>query len=193
MVIDRPTNEQPGPMSPVELETPTRRGDVIAAFLCLAAGLVGYFLVVPAAVYVPAKFAGTANSPAFLPKVMFIVLIGLSAIYLAQSLALYLRKPHQGRARTKDWVLAGGTALICIGYIAAIYVVGMTLGAALIIVAMTYYFGERRPLVMGAIAIILPVLLWYFFEKIAYVLFPTPWFSFTEWLGSAGHLTLWIA
>ena len=183
MVIDRLTNEQADPMSPVELETPTRRGDVVAAFLCLAAGLVGYFLVVPAAVYVPSKFAGTANSPAFLPKVMFIILIGLSVIYLAQSLTLYLRNPPQGRARTTDWVLAGGTAVICIGYITAIYVVGMTLGATLVIVAMTYYFGERRPLVMGAIAIILPVLLWYFFEKIAYVLFPTPLFGFMEWLG----------
>jgi len=192
MVIDRPTNEQPKPISPVELETPTRRGDVVAAFLCLAGGLVGYFLVVPAAVYVPSKFAGTVNSPAFLPNVMFIVLIGLSLIYLVQSLALNLRNPPQGRARTKDWLLAGGTAVICIGYITAIYVVGMTLGAALVVVAMTYYFGERRPLVMGAIAIILPVLLWYFFEKIAYVLFPTSWLGGMEWLGSVRHLTLWI-
>ena len=69
------TSELPSPMPTVELETPTRRGDVVAAVLCLLVGLAGYYLIVPAAVYVPSKVAGTANSPAFLPNVLFLLLI----------------------------------------------------------------------------------------------------------------------
>ena len=193
MAIDSLTNEQPDPLLPVELETPTRRGDVVAASLCLVAGLAGYFLIVPAAVYVPSKFAGTANSPAFLPNVLFLMLTGLSVIYLIHSLSAYLRQPAQGQARPMDWMLAGGTALICIGYIVAIYIFGMTLGSALGVAATTYYFGERRPWVIGSIAIILPLMLWYFFEKVAYVLFPTSWMGIMEWLEGARNLTLGIA
>ena len=82
----------------VDLETPTRRGDVIAAALCLIAGLGGYFVVVPFAVYVPQQFAGTANSPAFLPNVMFILLAALSALYLVQSIIIInVKRPKVGR------------------------------------------------------------------------------------------------
>ncbi len=173
------------PPSPIELETPTHRGDVIAAALCLCAGLAGYFFVVPAAVHVPAKFAGTVNSPAFLPNALFILLAGLAAIYLAQSVITYLREARQGRARYSDWALAGGTALICIGYIGAIYLVGLTLGSALCVAVTIFYFGERRPWVIGLIAVVLPSALLYFFVKIANILLPSNALGLLDWIESA--------
>ncbi len=169
----------------IELDTPTHRGDIIAALLCLSLGLAGYFVIVPAAVYVPTKFAGTVNSPAFLPNVLFILLVGLSVIYLLKSVTIFLREAAQGRARNTDWLLAGGTALICIGYVGAIHLVGMTLGSALCVAAAILYFGERRPFVIGSIAIILPVLLWYFFVKIASIHLPTPVLPLMNWLESS--------
>jgi len=175
----------PEPPSPIELETPTHRGDVIAAALCLSAGLLGYFVVVPNAVYVPSKFAGSVNSPAFLPNVLFILLAGLGALYLAQSLIAYLREERQGRARSSDWALAGGTALICVGYIGAIYLVGLTLGSALCVAVTIYYFGERRLWVIGSIAVVLPALLLYFFVKIANILLPTNALGLLDWLESS--------
>lgn len=181
-----PTASSP---APIELETPTRRGDVVAAAACLAGGLIGYFILVPNAVYVPSRFAGTANSPAFLPNVLFLILIVLSVIYLIQSLIIHLREPAQGRARLSDWGLAGGTALLCIGYVAAIHIVGMTLASAICVAVTIYYFGERRPVIIGAIALILPALLWYFFVKIAHILFPTSWLGIMDWLESALHFT----
>jgi putative tricarboxylic transport membrane protein len=185
---DRVATDPPVPPGPIDLETPTRRGDVIAAALCLATGLGGYFVVVPMAVYVPAQFAGTANSPAFLPNVMFVLLVAFSALYLIQSLIVYRREAPEGRVQASDWALAGGTALICIGYIIAIHAVGMTLGSALAVAATIYYFGERRPALIASIAIILPLALWYFFVKIAHILFPTPWLGIMEWLEAAGHV-----
>ncbi len=189
-----PGSSAPGPgtttESPthIDLETPTRRGDTIAALLCLGGSLAGYFFVVPAAVYVPSKFAGTVNSPAFLPNILFILLAALSAIFLAQSLAAHLHESAQGRVRTSDWMLAGGTALICVGYIGAIYIVGMTLGSALCVAATIYYFGERRWWVIGTIAVILPAVLWYFFVKVAHILFPPPLLGIMDWLESALRL-----
>ena len=177
----------------VDLETPTRRGDVIAAVLCLMFGLVGYFVFIPMAVYVPEQFVGTGNSPAFLPKVMFILLGVLSALYLGQSLIVYKREAQQGHVRTSDWLLAGGTALICIGFIIAIHIVGMTVGAGLTVAITIFYFGERRPLVIAGIAIILPLLLWYFFVKIAHILFPSSWLGLMDWLEAARPAISWFA
>ena len=145
---DSVTTDPPVSPAPIDLEIPTRRGDVIAAALCLMAGLGGYFVVVPMAVYVPAQFIGTANSPAFLPNVMFVLLAVFSALYLIQSLIVYRREAPEGRVQASDWALAGGTALICIGYIVAIHVVGMTLGSALAVAATVFYFGERRPVLV---------------------------------------------
>lgn len=187
------TTDPPVSPAPIDLETPTRRGDVIAAALCLIAGLGGFFVVVPMAVYVPAQFVGTANSPAFLPNVMFVLLAIFSAFYLVQSLMVYRREAPEGRVRTSDWGLAGGTALICIAYVFAIHVVGMTLGSALAVAGTIIYFGERRPALIVSIAIILPLLLWYFFVKIAHILFPTPWFGIMEWLEAAFPLMEWLA
>ena len=168
--------------APVDMDTPTRRGDTIAATLCLVGSLIGYFLIVPAAVYVPPQFAGTANSPAFLPNVLFLLLAGLSVIYLIYGVAAQIRNPVQGWASVSDWSLAGGTALICIGYIVAIYTIGMTLASALCVAATMYYFGERRTWLIVTIAVILPSLLWYFFVKVAHILLPPSLTGIMDWL-----------
>ena len=182
--------DDPEPM--VELETPTYRGDVIAAALCSAAGIIGYYILVPAAVYVPPQFLGTVNSPAFLPYMLFLVLTVLSAIYLVKSVVVWRRSESQGRAPLSDWGFAIGTAGICIGYIAAIYIVGMTTASGLCVAAMVYYYGERRFSVIGSIALIMPILLWVFFVKVAHILFPTPLIPIFEiFLTSAPLLDSW--
>ena len=182
--------DDPEPM--VELETPTYRGDVIAAALCSAAGIIGYYILVPAAVYVPPQFLGTVNSPAFLPYMLFLVLTVLSAIYLVKSVVVWRRSEPQGCAPLSDWGFAIGTAGICIGYIAAIYIVGMTTASGLCVAAMVYYYGERRFSVIGSIALIMPILLWVFFVKVAHILFPTPLMPIFEiFLTSAPLVDSW--
>ncbi len=158
----------------VDLDTPTHRGDIVAASLCLISGLSGYLVLVPAAVYVPSRFAGSVNSPAFFPNLLFVILTALGALYLVQSLAAYRGSAAQGRTRASDWALAAGTASICAGYVAAIYIVGMTIASAICVAAAIFYFGERRPWVIVPTAIVLPALLWFFFVEVAHVLFPTP-------------------
>lgn len=182
---DQALAAQPNSRVDVDIETPTLRGDVIAASLCLGGGLVGYFVLVPAAVYVPSSFAGTINSPAFFPNVLFLILSGLSGLYLVRSLAAYRRRSSDQRTPAHEWGLAAGTALICLGYVAAIYVFGMTAASAACLAATIYYFGERRLWIIVPTCLVLPALLWLFFVKAANVLFPIPVVPVFEFLLSA--------
>jgi hypothetical protein len=159
-------------ISDVGLEAATFRGDIFAALACLAFGVLGYFVLTPMFVFVPEKFAGTVNSPAFLPKLLFILLIFLSLCYLAQGVSAFRKYGSGGRTRLYDWVLASGVMLVCISYIAAIFLIGMTAASVLGIAALTYYFGERKPVLIAALSILIPMFLWYFFESIAHVFLP---------------------
>lgn len=185
-----PAGRQLTPFELVDLDVPTNRGDIVAAALCLSVAAIGYFVLVPAAVYVPSKFAGTINSPAFLPNVLFAMLGGLSVIYLAHSLMVRRRASHDQRRRLSDWGLAAGTALLCVGYVVGIFVVGMTVASALSVAATIYYFGERRVWIIAAISVVLPALLWLFFVKVAYVLMPTPIIPMLEFFVSAASSAL---
>jgi hypothetical protein len=48
-------------------------------------------------------------------------------------------------------------------------------------------------LVIAGIAIILPLLLWYFFVKIAHILFPSSWLGLMDWLEAARPAISWFA
>ena len=154
------------------LEAATVRGDLVAALISLVFSAVGLIILTPAFVFVPEKFIGTVNSPAFLPKLLFVLLMFLSIIYLFQSIGNY--RKHGGGAHSKlyDWFLALGVAAVCTAYIIAVFIIGMTLASMLGIAALTYYFGERRPLVISTLSISIPIFLWFFFEKIANVYLP---------------------
>ena len=170
-------NQKPGEtlgdtIADVGLESATVRGDIFASLACVAFGVLGYFVLTPTFVFVPEKFAGTVNSPAFLPKLLFILLVILSLFYLAQGVSEFRKYGGGGRTRLYDWVLAGGVTLVCISYIAAIFLLGMTAASVLGIAALTYYFGERKPILITAISILIPMFLWYFFESIAHVFLP---------------------
>ncbi|MGI9384922.1 MAG: tripartite tricarboxylate transporter TctB family protein [Methyloligellaceae bacterium] len=182
---DQALAAQPSSRVDVDIETPTLRGDVVAALLCLGSGLIGYFVLVPAAVYVPSSFAGTVNSPAFFPNVMFLILSGLSGFYLVRSLVAYRHRTGDQRTLLHEWVLASGTALICVGYVAAIYTFGMTAASAACLAATIYYFGERRLWIIVPTSLVLPALLWLFFVKAANVLFPIPVVPVIEFFLSA--------
>ncbi len=171
---------------PVELETITLRGDVIAGAICLIGALAGYFIIVPAWVYVPAQFKGTINSPALMPQALFMLMGLFSAVYLLRSFNKYRGSDRQGLAPLSDWTLAAGTIGICVAYLGAIYVVGFPVASALCLVAAQYYFGERRWGVILAMAILLPVLLWLFFVKIALITLPIPMIPFLDFADLVG-------
>lgn len=168
-----PGGPKPGQLY-IDIDTPTHRGDIVAAALCLGFALGVYFFVIPAHVYVPKAFIGTANSPAFLPKLICILLALLSAVYLINSAIAFRREAAQGWVRATDWGIAGGMVAICMVYVGGILAVGMTIASVLCIAGTIYFFGERRYGLIAGIAVILPAWLWYFFVKVAHILLPEP-------------------
>ena len=154
------------------LEAATVKGDVVASLISLVFGALGLIILTPAFVFVPEKFSGTVNSPAFLPRLLFVILIFLSVLYLCQSIVTFKKYGGGTHSKLYDWFLALGVAAVCTAYIIAVFFIGMTLASMLGIAALTYYFGERRPLIISTLSISIPILLWFFFEKIANVYLP---------------------
>jgi putative tricarboxylic transport membrane protein len=183
-----PVDGNPTQAAHLDIDTPTHRGDIVAAAASLGIALAIYFLIIPDQVYVPAAFIGKANSPAFLPKAISMLLAILSAIYLIKSVIAYLREPQQGRALAIDWGIAGIMAVICIAYVAGILLFGMTIASGLCVAGTIYFFGERRYGLIVGIAVILPALLWYFFVKIANILLPEPGLQIIGDLGTVDAL-----
>lgn len=159
------------------LETITVRGDIVSGALCLAAAAVGYFVLVPKWVYVPATVAGTLDSPAFLPRALFMLLALFGALLLLQSLPSVKAIAAEGKAPRADWMRAGGMLLVCMFYLGAVFLIGLPLASGLSLAVALVYFGERRPLVIGIAIVLLPTLLWLFFVKIALVPMPIPIFE----------------
>ncbi|MEE9249830.1 MAG: tripartite tricarboxylate transporter TctB family protein [Alphaproteobacteria bacterium] len=158
----------------ISLETITVRGDIVAGALCLAAAAVGYFVLVPKWVYVPATVAGTLDSPAFLPRALFMLLALFGALLLLQSLAHAKAIAGEGKVPRGDWMRAAGMLFIYMFYLGAVFMVGLPLASGLSLALAMVYFGERRPLVIGIAIVLLPTLLWLFFVKIALVPMPMP-------------------
>jgi len=162
------------PPSATTLETATGLGDLALAASCLISAGLGYFVLVPRWVYVPAKVAGTLDSPAFFPQALFILLALLAGLLLVQSLFAVSRIAAESRAPPADWRRAGTMLAICLFYLGAVFLIGLPLASAVSMALTLLYFGERRLLVVGLTSVLLPMLLWLFFVKVALVPMPTP-------------------
>jgi len=147
-------------------------GDIAGGALCVAAALAGHFVLVPFGVYVPDSVAGTLDSPAVLPLIMFTALGLLGAALLANGLSAR-RAAGLGPGRSAaDWRKALGMLGICAGYLALIVVVGLPVASAIGLIVTLRYFGGRRWHVMVPIGIIVPALLWAFFVYVVHVSMP---------------------
>lgn len=164
----------------LSLETITVRGDIVSGALCLAAAIIGYFVLVPEWIYVPATVAGTLDSPAFLPRVLFALMALLGGMLLLQCLPRAKVIAGEGKVPRGDWMRAGGMLLVCMFYLGAVFLIGLPLASGLSLALAMVYFGERRPLVIGIAVVLLPTLLWLFFVKIALVPMPTPIFELAD-------------
>lgn len=162
------------PPSATTLETATGLGDLALAASCLISAGLGYFVLVPRWVYVPAKVAGTLDSPAFFPQALFILLALLAGLLLVQTLLAVSRIAAESRAPRADWRRAGTMLAICLFYLCAVFLIGLPVASAVSMALTLLYFGERRLFVVGLASVLLPMLLWLFFVEIALVPMPKP-------------------
>ena len=172
------------------MDQPTVAGDIAAGVACVMAAAIGDLVVVPRGVYVPQSVAGTLDSPAVMPVVMFTALGLLGAVLLAKALKARHAAADRSARATDDWRRAGGMLAICALYLGAIFVVGLPIASAIGLFAALWYFGERTWGLMLLVAIITPAALWLFFVYVVNVSMPNAIFELVDVYG-IGAEAMW--
>lgn len=169
------------------LETVTAVGETVTGAVAIVVAVFGYIVFVPLWVYVPASVAGTTNSPAMMPKVYCVALGILGAIVAVRGLALLKTARGTPAIANADWRRVVAILILCAAYLLGIELIGLPLSSALVLVGAMVLFGERRPVMIATTAVVLPLLLWAFFVKVANVPMPDPVIE----IGMPAMSTIW--
>ena len=150
-----------------------RRADIISAALVTIFGLLVIFVVIP--IWVPGHQEGNYGLRAQdAPLLTMVVATGLAAY-------LFVRRAFFDRGTEEDgsapiprdgWIFLGLIAVILIVTLLLMQYLGILAGGPFVVAVLMYMMGERRPIAIGAPAVIAPALLWAFFWKL--LQFPLP-------------------
>ena len=158
-------------------------GGVTAAFACLV-----MFVFIPLGVEDPGRIDVLALGPAFWPFVVALFLFAMGALIAVQA----WRRSREDRgsgavgmaAATAVSNFALGRWIGAVALMAAYYLLlaplGMVATSALAMLAFMLLGGERRPAVVGALAVGIPLALFLFFRYVANVVIPLGVFG--DWL-----------
>ncbi len=144
----------------------------------IALGLIGFsvfaYFVIPYQIAEPRFMQSrrfTTLTPAMFPRVAAIALLGLSLIYLIESprlneenLLAKLAPPSLRRI--------GITFLIFILYIYLLDILGFLLATPLCLGILTLYYGNRDWKLLVLVIVLVPLAIFYFFQKILMVALP---------------------
>lgn len=154
------------------MDEPTVGGDVVGGALCIAGALIGHFVLVPLGVYVPESVAGTLDSPAVMPLIMFTALGLFGALLLVNGMRASAITDTGRKRSPADWRRAFGMVGICAGYLALIVLIGLPIASGIGLAAALWYFGERKLSLMVPLCIVVPAVLWLFFVHVVHVSMP---------------------
>jgi len=172
------------------MDQPTVGGDIATGAACVVGAVIGDFVLVPHGVYVPESVAGTLDSPAVMPVIMFTALGLLGAVLLAKALKARHGAAVAAARSIDDWRRAGGMLAICALYLGTIFVVSLPIASAIGLFAALWYFGERKWGLMLLVAIITPAALWLFFVYVVNVSMPQAIFELVNVYG-IGAEAMW--
>lgn len=165
-----------------ETAVPRVREDFLTGVLITLVALVIYFVAIPYGVPVPQHIPANAIGPDAWPRVstlllmLFGVLIALRGLNRGNSTP-DADRPATWTSRSQDMRRISGSFAVLFGAAALIPIIGLPGAGGLVIVVLGFAFGERRALILGAVAIVLPVFLYVFFTRIAGVPIPLGYFG----------------
>ncbi len=152
-------------------------GGVTIAFACLA-----LFVVIPAGVENPGQINVMALGPSFWPSVIAVFICSMGIL-----VALQAYRSHRNRKSSEAdepanfaptrWI---GALVLLAGYYLLLDILGMVVTSALALLTFMLLGGERRPVLIVAITVILPVALFLFFRYVANVSIPMGIFG--DWI-----------
>ena len=141
----------------------------------LAVGLSLLFILIPFGIDTPKKVKYAALSPLYYPQIVSLILciIGVAIMFKNRQISVE-RKPDDidtthpnSRGRILSFL-----ALLAI-YSLTLDFLGFILGGIVALICSLLLAGERRPLIIVSIAVMLPLLLFLFFYKVAHVPMPS--------------------
>lgn len=149
-------------------------------------GLLLFFVIIPTGVAVPQNVPARVLSPAFWPKVIAGLLVGLGILMALQGwLARAAADPPEGvgaedHANEEEegiwWSPAlriGITAALLLLYYWLVEFLGMVLASSLALLAFGFFGNTRYPIALVITAIVLPLMMYGFFFYVAGVPIPT--------------------
>ena len=110
--------------------------------------------------------------PVFFPRILIYIWLGLALLMVARALLF------TGRAGdSQNWGAVLGTILLVLLYAGAISFVGFLFASVPFAAALMLFLGFRRPLIVGAVSLLFPLVTWYCFNFLLSIPLPTsPWF-----------------
>ena len=168
-------------------------GDIAAGGVVAAFSVLGLAYLVPVGVKSPPNVSVAPLAPAFWPSIILWMMLGFAAIIVLKGIYGVMRADTRSaqddaadvepdtdsdmRARTTRTVAA---VVLLFVYQAAIEPIGMTLASIIAGLVFTALAGERRYRFFIPVAVLLPIVLYYFFTKIAAIPIPLGFFEFLE-------------
>jgi hypothetical protein len=160
---------------------PLRKTDLAAALIFLILGAATVLILIPRGVTVPGTVEVAALSPDFWPRLIAFGCIAASLFLLVE--AVTMAPPEEADAEggeDAEYQLATLPAalrtLVLIAALFAFYFSLTTLGvvaaSVVLLGAMMLFFGERHYVLVGAISLGLPLILYFFFRYAASVPIP---------------------
>lgn len=159
------------------------RNDLILSGVTVAFALLVMFVVIPLGVEDPGKINVLALGPSFWPFIiaLFICLMGL--IVGVQAFRRYRAGGNPRMAAGgQRFALArwAGALVLLAGYYVLLGLLGMVVTSILALLLFMLLGGERRPALIAAISLILPITLYLFFRYVANVAIPMGIFG--DWI-----------
>ncbi len=155
--------------------------DLFAGILFCAVGLAAVFVLIPIGVKVPESIKIAALSPDFWPTI-----IGWAAIVASVALIIestWLKQPSlddDDPVAEAEYDLETLPAtlrilvlvVVLFGFYLSLTTFGMVVTSIILIAAMMLFFGERKYVMIGALSLGVPILLYLFFRYVANVPIP---------------------
>tara|TARA_B100000965_G_scaffold156043_1_gene130013 strand:+ start:1152 stop:1658 length:507 start_codon:yes stop_codon:yes gene_type:complete len=161
-------------------------GDIAAGGAVAAFAVLGLAYLIPVGVKSPPNVSVAPLAPAFWPSIILWMMLGFAALIIAKGIFGIMRADTDSAEADMDSGMKSRTTrtlaaiVLLFVYQAAIEPIGMVLASIIAGLAFTALAGERRYRFFVPVAVLLPIVLYYFFTKIAAIPIPLGFFEFVE-------------
>jgi putative tricarboxylic transport membrane protein len=155
---------------------------MLSSFLVLLSGII-YWVIIPWQISVPPQVRSPYLSPAFAPRV-FVIFLALTGVALMITTLIRWAGQRSGKTEPevksaadsggvgKGRALIFGTWLVCCLYAFAVKWLGIIPPSILMIGGLMFYFGHKNRVRVVLLAVVVPVVVYLFFTRLANVPFP---------------------